>query len=98
VNINWANPDIKYCEIKFLEENTVVFSDGETHHSSTGDTQTWKTKIIECTGDDYSVCPYDSSKGEMIKHPCGDIDNFAEATSIMMAVDEATDDFTCSSN
>ena len=98
VNIDWTNLDIKYCEVKFLVEDTEIFSDGETHHSSSGDTQTWKTKIIECTGDDYSVCSYDSSKGEIVKHPCGDIDNFAEATSIMMAVDEATDDFTCSSN
>jgi len=98
INIDWINPDIKYCEIKFIEENTIVFSDGETHHSSAGDTQTWKTKIVECTGDDYSVCPYDSSIGEIIKHPCGDIDNFAEVTSILMAVKEATDDFSCSSN
>lgn len=98
VNINWADPDIKYCEIKFLVEDTDVFSDGETHHSSSGDTQTWKTKIMECQGDDYSICPVDSSKGEIIKHPCGDIDNFAEATSVLIAVEEATDDFTCSSN
>ena len=96
LNIDFLNPDIKYCEIKFIVENTVVFSDGNTHHSSVGDTQTWKTKIVECTGDDYSICPYNSSIGEIIKHPCGDIDNFAEVTSILMAVEEATDDFSCS--
>ena len=96
VNIDFLNPDIKYCEIKYLEENSTVFSDGQTHHSSRGDTKTWKTKIVECTGDDYSICPVDSSKGELLKHPCGEIDNFAEATSILMAIDEAVDDFSCS--
>lgn len=96
VNINFLNPDIKYCEIKYLEVNSTVFSDGQTHQSSSGDTQTWKTKIIECTGADYNICPVDTSKGEIIKHPCGDIDNFAEATSILTAVSEAADDFSCS--
>ncbi len=96
VNIDFLNPDIKYCEIKYLEVNSTVFSDGQTHQSSSGDTQTWKTKIIECTGADYKICPIDTSKGEIIKHPCGDIDNFAEATSILTAVSEAADDFTCS--
>ena len=96
LNIDFLNPDIKYCEIKYLKEDGTVFSDGETHHSSKGEKQTWETKIIECTGDDYDNCPFDSSKGEMIKHPCGEIDNFAEVTSILMAVEEATDDFTCS--
>lgn len=96
VNIDFLNPDIKYCEVKFLEEDTVVFTDGQTHHSSVGDTQTWNTKIVECTGTNYDVCPVDTIKGEIIKHPCGDIDNFAEVTSILMAVEEATDDFTCS--
>lgn len=96
VNINFLNPEIKYCEIKYLEIDSTVFSDGKTHHSSSGDTQTWKTKIIECTGADYNICPVDTSKGEIIKHPCGDIDNFAEATSILTAVSEAADDFSCS--
>ena len=96
VNINFLNPDIKYCEIKYLEVNSTVFSDGQTHQSSSGDTQTWKTKIIECIGTDYNICPVDTSKGEIIKHPCGDIDNFAEATSILTAVSEAADDFSCS--
>lgn len=96
VNIDFLNPDIKYCEIKYLEENTVVFSDGETHQSSVGETQTWKTKIVECTGENYDICPIDSAKGELIKHPCGEIDNFAEATSILMAVDKAADDLSCS--
>ena len=96
VNINFLNPNIKYCEIKYLEVNSTVFSDGQTHQSSSGDTQTWKTKIIECTGADYNICPVDTSKGEIIKHPCGDIDNFAEATSILTAVSEAADDFSCS--
>ena len=91
VNIDFLNPNIKYCEIKYLEENSTVFTDGQTHHSSRGDTKTWKTKIVECTGDDYSICPVDSSKGELLKHPCGEIDNFAEATSILMAIDEAVD-------
>lgn len=96
VNIDFLNPNIKYCEIKYLEENSILFSDGQTHHSSSGDTKTWKTKIVECTGNDYSICPVDTSKGEIIKHPCGQIDNFAEATSILMAIDEAVDDFSCS--
>ncbi|MFA7084715.1 MAG: hypothetical protein WC141_09290 [Arcobacteraceae bacterium] len=96
VNIDFLNPNIKYCEIKFLEENTVVFSDNTTHHSSVGDKQTWNTKIVECTGTNYDVCPIDSTKGELLKNPCGEIDNFAETTSILMAVEEATDDFTCS--
>ena len=96
INIDFLNPDIKYCEVKYLEENTMVFTDGSTHHSSTGDKQTWKTKILECTGTDYSVCPVNSGSGEIIKHPCGEIDNFAEATSILMAVEEASDDLTCS--
>ncbi|MFW3357289.1 hypothetical protein [Aliarcobacter butzleri] len=96
INIDFLNPNIKYCEIKYLEENSILFSDGQTHHSSSGDTKTWKTKIVECTGNDYSICPVDTSKGEIIKHPCGQIDNFAEATSILMAIDEAVDDFSCS--
>lgn len=96
VNIDFLNPNIKYCEIKYLEENSILFSDGQTHHSSSGDTKTWKTKIVECTGNDYSICPVDTSKSEIIKHPCGQIDNFAEATSILMAIDEAVDDFSCS--
>lgn len=96
VNIDFLNPNIKYCEIKYLEENSILFSDGQTHHSSSGDTKTWKTKIVECIGNDYSICPVDTSKGEIIKHPCGQIDNFAEATSILMAIDEAVDDFSCS--
>ena len=96
INVNFLNPDIKYCEIKYLETDSSVFSDGQTHHSSSGDTQTWKTKIIECIGTNYDICPVNINKGELIKHPCGDIDNFAEATSILTAVNEAVDDFSCS--
>ncbi|BAK73174.1 hypothetical protein [Arcobacter sp. L] len=96
VNIDFLNPDIKYCEIKYLETNSTVFSDGETHQSSSGDTETWKTKIVECTGTNYDICPVDTSSGEIIKHPCGDVDNFAEATSILTAINEAVDDFSCS--
>lgn len=98
VNIDFLNPDIKYCEVKYLKENSTVFSDGETHQSSIGNTQVWHTQIKECTGDNYTVCPVDTDKGEIIKHPCGDIDNFAEVTSALMAVEEATDDISCSSN
>lgn len=96
VNIDFLNPDIKYCEIKYLETNSTVFSDGETHQSSSGDTETWKTKIVECTGTNYDICPVDTNNGEIIKHPCGDVDNFAEATSILTAINEAVDDFSCS--
>lgn len=96
VNIDFLNPNIKYCEIKYLEENTIIFTDGKTHHSSSGDKQTWKTKIVECAGNTYENCPIDSNKGELIKHPCGDIDNFAEATSILTTVSEAANDFSCS--
>lgn len=96
VNIDFLNPNIKYCEIKYLDENSIVFSDSSTHYSSVGETKTWKTKIIECLGVNYDTCPINTNKNEIIKHPCGDIDNFAEATSILNTVNEAVSDFSCS--
>ena len=97
LNIDFANEEAKYCEIKWLDTNSDVMSDGSTKHNTSGELTTWSNEIRECT-DDYAVCPYDSSKGETIKHPCGQINNFAEVASTLMAIDEASNDLICSGN
>jgi hypothetical protein len=91
INIDFLQPDIKYCEVKFLTENTQILSPGDTKN-----TTIWHTKILECTGENYDICPYDTNKGEIVKHPCGEIDNFAEVTSVISILKNETDDISCS--
>jgi hypothetical protein len=90
------NIEIKYCEVSFPKDNTDVVSTGENKDEATVNNTTWHVEIRECTGDDYDNCPIDSSKGELIKHACGEIDDFAEITSVLAGVEEASKDIICS--
>jgi hypothetical protein len=70
-------------------------SDGETRHSSIGETDTYKTTIRECTGQNYDICPVDTTR-EVIKSQCGENDDFAEVTSALFALQEMANDISCS--
>lgn len=83
----------KYCQVTREKKGSEVYSDG-TNKTVTSSTKTYEDEILECTGDNYDVCPIVS--GEVIKYDCGKINNFAEVTSALSAVEEATNDFICS--
>jgi len=87
----------KFCEVEWIETDTASFSDDTTRTTSTTDDNVKKTEIRECnnTGTVW-ICPIDISKGETVKHDCGEINDFAEVTSGLAAINEAVKDFTCS--
>lgn len=85
----------KYCQVTRVVKASDVYSDG-TNKTNTSSQITYEDEILECTGDNYNVCPIVA--GETIKYDCGMINNFAEVTSALSAVEEATNDFTCSTN
>lgn len=85
----------KYCQVTRAVQGSDVYSDG-TNKTITSSQITYEDEILECTGANYSVCPIVA--GETIKYDCGMINNFAEVTSALSAVEEATNDFTCSTN
>lgn len=85
----------KYCQITREVKGSDVYSDG-TNKTVTSSTKTYEDEILQCTGANYDVCPIVA--GETIKYNCGQISNFAEVTSALSAVEEATNDFTCSTN
>jgi len=85
----------KYCQVTREVKGSDVYSDG-TNKTVTSSTKTYEDEILQCTGDNYDVCPVVA--GETIKYNCGQINNFAEVTSALSAVEEATNDFICSTN
>lgn len=85
----------KFCQITREVKGSDVYSDG-TNKTVTSSTKTYEDEILQCTGANYDVCPIVA--GETIKYNCGQISNFAEVTSALSAVEEATNDFTCSTN
>ena len=94
VDLNFSNPNVKYCEVEFLIDNTQNFSDNTTPYTTKANKNQVKTKIKECTGSDYSICPLED--GESIKHNCGEIDNFAEVTASLKSLENMSKDFVCS--
>jgi len=96
MQIDFTNTDSKYCEVKYLKTNSQVHTDETQHTTQNNEDNMWHTDIRECTGTNKDICPYDVSAGEMIKHPCGQIDNFAEATSQLQALQDMADDISCS--
>lgn len=94
VGIPLTNDKEEYCQVKWLGTSTEVFTDGTERSSSTSSGTQWQTETRLCTN---HVCPYQASKGESIKHDCGNINNFAEATAAFSAVQELADDITCGS-
>ena len=96
MQIDFTNTEAKYCEVKYLKINSQIHSDETEHTTQNNKTQMWQTEIRECTGENKDICPYDENIGEMIKHPCGEIDNFAEATSQLQSLQAMADDISCS--
>jgi hypothetical protein len=84
-----------FCQVTREVKGSDVYSDG-TNKTVTSSTKTYEDEILECTGDNYNICPVVA--GETIKYDCGKINNFAEVTSALSAVQEATNDFSCSTN
>ncbi len=82
----------KYCQVKWLGKSETVFTDDTIRSSTTSSGEQWQSETRLCVND---ICPYQPSKGEQIKHDCGKINNFAEATSVMSAVSEAAEDMIC---
>ena len=87
----------RYCEVEWTETDTTAYTDDTNKENSTSSATTKKSEIRECNqvGDKY-ICPVDISKGETIKHDCGKVNDFAEVTSGLAAINEAVKDFTCS--
>jgi len=83
----------KYCEVEYTKSNTDAFSDETNRKSATKNNQSKYTEIRECI-DNWMICPV--NEGEKIKHQCGAIDNFAEVTAALNAVNESTKDMVCS--
>ncbi len=98
MQIDFSNPEVKYCLVKWLQLNTQIHTDGTEHTTQNNEIESWQQEIRECTGADYSVCPVNTDKGELIKYPCGEINAFAEATSALTALKEMADDISCSSD
>lgn len=86
----------QFCQITKPITDATLYSDGTNKSNTTSSTTTYKDFIIECVGDSFNVCPVVSSAGELIKYDCGQINNFGEVTSALSVVQEATNDFTCS--
>lgn len=89
-----TSENAKYCEVEYIENSPDAFADGTNRETATTDSSTRKVEIRECV-DNWTRCPL--NPGETIKHDCGAIDDFAEVTSALSAVNEATKDMVCSS-
>ena len=94
VGIPLNNDKEEYCQVKWLGTSTEVFTDGTERSTSTSSGTQWQMETRLCTN---HICPYQASKGESIKHDCGNINNFTEATAAFSAVQELADDITCGS-
>jgi len=93
------NPDeVKYCEIEYQENSPDVFADESNRENSTSSSEVKKTKIIECQKDSSGnwICPVEA--GESIKHDCGNINDFGEVAGAFSSINDAVNDFTCSTN
>jgi len=95
VQVDIGDNSIKYCEVQYLIDNTQIHSDNTEHTTQSNEIETYKSDVRQCTGEGYTVCPFDTSKGETIKHDCGNINNFAEVTSKISTLQQMSNDFTC---
>lgn len=87
--------DVKYCQVTKPINSSVIYSDGNKNRvNSTTSTTTYQDFIVECIGENFDICPVGA--GETMKYDCGQISNFAEVTSALSAINEATKDFMCS--
>lgn len=94
VGIPLDSDNKEYCQVKWLEQANDVFTDNTERSTSTTSGEQWRIETRECTN---HICPFQASKGESVKHECGNINNFAEATSAFSAVQELANDITCGS-
>jgi len=88
LSIPLENLSDEYCQVKWLSTTTTLYTDSTTLQN--GDQ--WQVETRKCTN---HICPFQASIGEIVKHPCGNINNFAEATSALSAIKEMADDITC---
>lgn len=94
VGIPLTSEDDKYCQVQWLGTSNEVFTDSTERSTATTSGEQWQTETRLCVND---VCPYSASKGESIKHDCGNINNFSEAAGAFAALQELADDITCGS-
>lgn len=80
--------------MKWLGNSPDIFTDNSTRSNATNDSRQWQSETRECVN---GICPVQPSKGEEIKHDCGNINNFAEVISAMSAVAELAEDMICGS-
>lgn len=83
-----------YCQVKWLGASNEVFTDNTERSTATTSGEQWQTETRLCVN---STCPVSPSKGESIKHDCGNINNFTEALSAFTTLQELADDITCGS-
>jgi len=87
----------EFCEISYKKASPDVFYDKSNRkETSSGDIRN-ESKIIACQKDSTGnwFCPIQQE--ETIKHDCGKVDEFGEVIGTLSAIDESTNDFTCSS-
>lgn len=94
VNVKLDVDNLEYCQVEWDINTPFVYGDDTERTSSTNSGNTIQVETRECVN---SVCPYQPSIGERIKHDCGQINNFSQVTSGMMAVQEMAGDITCGS-
>jgi len=93
VNVRLDLDQLKYCQVEWDVLAPSVFTD-DTERTSVNSGNPVESETRECVN---SVCPFQPSIGERIKHDCDEIDNFNQVTSALMAVQEMAGDITCGS-
>lgn len=94
VGIPLTSDEDLYCQVKWLGTSNEVFTDNTERSTATTSGEQWQTETRLCVN---NTCPFSPSKGESIKHDCGNINNFTEAASAFTTLQELADDITCGS-
>ncbi|MBI5642606.1 MAG: hypothetical protein HY954_03925 [Deltaproteobacteria bacterium] len=85
---------IKVCKVRVPETDTQAGMSGTTadYRTDTGSDNTYYKKCAD------GQCELDTEEGEELMEDCACPDDFAEAASIMSALEEASDDIICSNS
>jgi len=85
--------DEQWCEVKWQENASNLFSDGTNKSQLPSNKTTWKFERRACVN---NTCPVDAGKGEIVTYPCDNNGDLAESVAMLDAVGQAAKDMICS--